>query len=294
MILGQYVVMLSRDKSILHEVQSNVKYTAKIKKYPDGSLEILCADRAVFGADGWEESGLERRQPLPPLPCPGRDTKSSDPADIARARRRAAARVRDIALCNRFTYFVTLTLSAEAIDRYDIKAATGKMRSWLDNRVRRCGLKYVLVPEHHKDGAIHFHGFFNDALPLADSGTLSMPGGKRPRKPRSGADYDRMIAAGGRVVYNLPDWQLGFSTAIGLYGDYEAAIAYTCKYIGKEGEKIGGRWYYSGGDLAGPVLEYADLDIRDLESEGAYRFDVPAAGLCLCILRIKGDKVEAG
>lgn len=36
----------------------------------------------------------------------------------------------------------------------------------------------VLVPERHKDGAIHLHGFFNDALPLVDSGTISRPGGQ--------------------------------------------------------------------------------------------------------------------
>lgn len=277
---------MSLKPSSLHEAECNVKFNAKIKKYPDGSLEILCADRAIFGADGWEEVGKNRAAPS----HSGRDKKASDPDDVLRARRRAAARVRDIALCNRFTHFVTLTLSAEAIDRYDIKAATAKMRSWLDNRVRRCGLKYVLVPEHHKDGAIHFHGFFNDALPLVDSGTLSIGG--KPRRPRSVADYQRMTAAGGKTVYNIPDWSLGFSTAIALYGDYEAAIAYTCKYIGKEGEKIGGRWYYSGGDLVAPEVEFASLDYRDMEAAGAYCFDVPAAGLSFCVLRVKNSEAN--
>lgn len=288
MILGQYIVMLSRDITSLHVCESNVKFNAKIKSYPDGSAEILCADRAIFGGDGWEEQGKDS---IPSLPRMKGEAKGSA-ADVARARRRAAARVRDIALCNRFSYFVTLTLSAEMIDRYDIKAATAKLRTWLDNRVRRQGLKYVLVPEHHKDGAIHFHGFFNDALPLADSGTVSLQGSKKPRRPRSAAELERWLADGGQMVYNIPDWSLGYTTAIALYGDYEAAIAYTCKYIGKEGDKIGGRWYYSGGDLAAPVVEYAELDFRALEAEGAYRFDVAAAGLCMCILRIKGGESD--
>lgn len=35
---------------------------------------------------------------------------------------------------------------------------------------------------------------------------------------------------------------------------------YTCKYISKEQEKIGGRWYYSGGDLRKPDVILADVD----------------------------------
>ena len=46
--------MLSRDITFLHVCESNVKFNAKIKTYPDGSAEILCADRAIFGGDGWE------------------------------------------------------------------------------------------------------------------------------------------------------------------------------------------------------------------------------------------------
>lgn len=45
------------------------------------------------------------------------------------------------------------------------------------------GLAYVLVPERHKDGAIHLHGFINESLPLSDSGTMKLPGAKRPAAP---------------------------------------------------------------------------------------------------------------
>ena len=156
-----------------------------------------------------------------------------------RAKRRARAAVRDLGLCNDFTYFVTLTLDGARIDRYDPREVVRRLNRWLDNAVRRSGLKYVLVPEHHKDGAIHFHGFFNDALEAVDSG-----------------HKDR----GGHTVYNLPRWTWGFSTAIRLYGERAAAVAYTCKYINKAQEKIGGRWYYSGGDLRKPDVSWLDVD----------------------------------
>ena len=56
------------------------------------------------------------------------------------------------------------------------------------------------------------------------------------------------------------DWKLGFSTAIELYGEYRSAVGYVCKYISKAQEKIGGRWYYSGGQLDKPSVSLTDID----------------------------------
>jgi hypothetical protein len=278
LILGQYIVMLSLNIPFLHQAESNVKSNTRIKRYPDGSVEILVASRPIFGT-GWESA-----EPQAMRVC--RKKSAASAADLDRARRRAAARVRDIALCNDFAYFVTLTLDARQIERYDIKPVLAKMRVWLDNRVRRKGLKYVLVPEHHKDGAIHFHGFFSaDGAEMVDSGTLSLPGEKRPRKPRSATERAAWCAQGAHVVYNVCDWSLGFSTAIPVYGEYGAAVAYCCKYVGKEGAKIGGRWYYSGGALSEPRVDFTDMDLRDLEAAGGCCFDLPDAGLSMCIWR---------
>jgi hypothetical protein len=223
-----------------------------------------------------------------------------------RAIRRARARVRDIALCTDFKYFVTLTLDSTKIDRYDFKTIVKRLNIWLDNNVRRKGLAYVLVPERHKDGAIHFHGFFNDALPAVDSGTVSMPGRKAPVRARSARHREQMLSQGGQVVYNLPGWGFGFSTAIEIYGDYAAAVSYVCKYIGKDMDtkvqatggapaeggrataKIGGRWYYSGGALGHPEITYTDLFLSDaLSMPGAYAFTVKAAYLCFVMYDVK-------
>ncbi len=114
-----------------------------------------------------------------------------------------------------------------------------------DNQVRRRGLLYVLVPELHADGAVHFHGFFNGALPVVDSGTLDTGG--KPRKPRSAAERARLIDSGAHIVYNLPAWTLGFTTAIELYGDYEAALD-TCA---STSARRGRRWAVGGTTPAG-------------------------------------------
>lgn len=287
LIIGHYIVMLSHKISTLHQPKGNVKHNARIKFYPDGSQEIMVASKPIFGA-GWESPEFE----VKPKRRKSVKKSAAEAADLERSRRRAAGRVRDIALCNEFEYFVTLTLSGDQIGRYDIGPVLKKMRVWLDNRVRRQGLKYVLVPEHHKDGAIHFHGFFAGCgEKMVDSGTLSIPGDKKPRRPRNAAQRDEWLAKGAHAVYNVSDWTLGFSTAIPIYGEYAAAVAYCCKYVGKEAAKIGGRWYYSGGALNGPEMAYADLDMRELEAAGGYRFDLPEAGLNMCIWRGREDAV---
>ena len=154
---------------------SEVTFSGRIKHYPDGSREVMACSKPWFRAQGWED----RRPKAKSRPKPNGDT--------ARAVRRARAQVRDLALCNAFTHFVTLTLDQNRVDRYDMEAITRKLNAWLSNQVQRRGLRYVLVPERHKDGAIHFHGFFNDVLERVDSGTMIPPGGGKPRKPRSKA-----------------------------------------------------------------------------------------------------------
>lgn len=275
---------------------SDVFCTARVKYYPGGRADVLVCDRPIFGGSGWEDARGHKAK------ASRQKHQEGEGGDTARAVRRARAQVRDLALCTPFRWFVTLTLDKARVDRYDPKEVTRHLNHWLDNQVRRKGLAYVLVPERHKDGAIHFHGFFNDALEAVDSGTLSLPGGGRPRRPRSAAQRAQWLEDGAHPVYNLPAWSWGFTTAIELYGDYQAAVGYVCKYIGKEQaispngdmepQKIGGRWYYSGGALGRPEVRFADLGLRDaMEMPGAYRFDLPEAGLSFVQFQTKGEDI---
>ncbi len=165
------------------------------------------------------------------------------------ARRRARKAAFDLVGCNHdLNLFITLTLDAARISRTEWGEVIRKLSTWLDNRVRRHGLKYVLVPEHHADGeAIHFHGVINEAaVRLVNSG----------KKQK------------GKVVYNLPDWQYGFTTAKRIGGsaaDRDAVCKYIMKYLSKETEKIGGRYYLHGGALCVPRYEYAHAEFESVE-----------------------------
>ena len=257
-----------------------IRHNTRVKIYPDGSKEILVASKQIFRESGWEERGQDvskkadtsQNQDVSVKMDTSAESEAECNSDnLARAKRRARSAVRDLALANPMTYFVTLTFDAAKVDRYDTKAVMRKVNGWLDNQVRRRGLAYILVPELHKDGAVHFHGFFNGAVSVTDSGTLIPPEGGRPRRSRSKAEHSARVADGWRPVFNLP-WPYGFSTALLLQGDYHSAVGYVCKYIAKEQEKIGGRWYYHGGRLRMPDVFLADTEIDEWRAAGAATF----------------------
>lgn len=113
-------------------------------------------------------------------------------------------------------YFITLTYSPDKIEnRYDFSLCMKKVHKWIDNCKQRKAkeLLYLLVPEQHKDGAWHIHGLLcnTTGLTFTDSG-------KR---------YD------GKIVYNLDDWKLGFSTATEVTDTYKVSN-YITKYITKD------------------------------------------------------------
>lgn len=113
-------------------------------------------------------------------------------------------------------YFITLTYSPDKIDsRYDFSLCMKKAHKWINNCKNRKAreLLYLLVPEQHKDGAWHIHGLLcnTTGLTFTDSG-------KR---------YD------GKIVYNLDDWKLGFSTATKV-ADTCKVSNYITKYITKD------------------------------------------------------------
>lgn len=242
------------------------RYNTRFKHYPDGTLaQIMICSSSCFREE--KEEGKSRPR-IPSLIKLLEETENASAAfgdqweheeavrlseNLRRSKGRARRRIYDLAMCNDFDLFVTLTLSPDQVNRYDYGDIVRILNRWLDNRVRRKGLRYLVVPEFHKDGAIHFHGLFNDVLRLVDSGHVD----KR-----------------GHAVYNLPDWTLGFTTAIHLYGERHAVSGYVTKYITKAEQRVGGRWYLHGGDLQEPTYTYGDLDF-DADLAGAFYYEPP-------------------
>lgn len=213
---------------------------ARMKYTPDGKpLQLMVFNRNIF-TNGLESTEHKKKFSV----------SRGYADDTDKTARRAKSKMVDYILCNPdMDMFVTLTLSQEKIDRSNIDEIVKRLNTYLDNRVRRRGLKYVLVPEFHADGEnYHFHGMFNSAAcKMVDSGHKTKQG---------------------QTIYNLTDWKLGFTTAIRVYGDSRTKVArYVGKYITKQmdGGKIAGRYYYHGGALLLPRCEYFHLDYDGLE-----------------------------
>lgn len=111
-------------------------------------------------------------------------------------------------------YFITLTFNKEVVNRYSYTECSNKLKNWLDRYRRTCkDLKYVIVPEQHKDGAWHFHALISDG------------------------DYTNFVDSGKKseddIIYNINNYNLGFTTATKVK-DSSKVSGYICKYITKD------------------------------------------------------------
>ena len=121
-----------------------------IKKYGDKYKVTICK------LDVWEKEGNFENGLL-------KETKENN--EIGKLRNnisRAKGKVFEYAKCNPWDYFVTLTLDKTKKDRYDLQGYIADLGRFIRNERIRTGsdIKYLLIPEQHKDGAWHMHGYF--------------------------------------------------------------------------------------------------------------------------------------
>lgn len=131
--------------------------------------------------------------------------------------RRTKQAVYTHARSNNWEWFVTYTFDPEKVDssNYD-KAYKSLSRHLKHIRSKYCpDMKYIVVPELHADGIkYHFHALMSniDGLTFADS--------KKRDK--------------GKIIYNIENYTLGWSTAIRIgIGESAKTANYISKYITK-------------------------------------------------------------
>lgn len=219
---------------------------ARIKYYPNGTQRYSVFNYPLF-------RDVDRGEVVKPHTYNTGDFSRSDSV------KRAKDNIFDIAYLNEseWKYFITFTLDKSKIDRYDRGVLKKYMLQWLKNQVKRKGLKYLIVPEYHKDKAIHFHGLINDCdFTFLDSGKVDKSG---------------------RKIFNVKDWRLGFTTAILLDEEKINLCKYIVKYVSKDVQKIFGNFYLAGGHLNREVpFLYTEMDFESLE---APEFCIPNTNL---------------
>ena len=153
---------------------------------------------------------------------------------------RSINKIYELMRSNMWEYFITLTFNPDKIDRFDYNACSGALVRWLNNIKHNYApnLKYIIVPELHKNGAYHFHGL------ISDIGNIAMiDSGKKTRFHET--------------IYNLGNYDLGFTTATKIKDSCKASN-YITKYITKElcSTTKGKKWYWASRYLNKPIIEY--------------------------------------
>ena len=267
MIIASNCTHLDRkgvDKSLFCSQQKElIFHNAKAKIYPDGTQKITVCSRAIFKEDGWELNEPKEFVPKP--------KNMSNPVRNDNIKR-AKETVFDISLLNHYTHFITWTLDKNEIDRYDSQEVSKKLKKFLNNMQQRYDLMAIILPELHKDGAIHMHGLISGNLRFVDSDTRLIEGHKKPVHKSKDKKGD------GKVVYNMPQWKYGHSTAIELTGESINIAKYITKYVSKDFRKIFGSFYYACGKglKRKPPVKLYDTNYFEINSK---EYSVPEANL---------------
>lgn len=73
---------------------------------------------------------------------------------------RTKRNIREIAICNNFTHFATITVNSQFADRFSLQKCQDLLKLKIKSKIRRYNkdFAYIFITEKHKDGAFHFHG----------------------------------------------------------------------------------------------------------------------------------------
>lgn len=250
--------------------KQDVYKNAKVKFTPDGFCKVSCFTRKIYKGEGYEAlEYFSREQAEIELMSP--PVKESEAVKSDRVRqdsfKRSKNAIFEIASANEWKYMVTFTVDKDKCDRYDREAVKKAFSGWLYDMSKRKGLKALIIPEYHKDKAIHFHGLINDTLDMVHSGTYKIEGEKKPVKDSTLRRRGLTPRAENvKDVFNVKGYKLGFSTAVPLDGNVTRVSYYMTKYCTKDLEKIFGSYYFCVGKVK-RHLPYCicNMDIEDLK-----------------------------
>lgn len=141
---------------------------------------------------------------------------------------RTKQKIFEYALCNAWQWFVTLTLDKNKYDRKDLRKFIKDLSQMIRDYKKKTGynIKYLLIPEHHKDGCWHLHGFF---MGLPEEVLHAF----RLNEHLPYRILQRLES--GVQVYTWNDYAERFGYAVfEPINNHEAASKYITKYITKE------------------------------------------------------------
>ena len=152
---------------------------------------------------------------------------------------RSKRQIIEYGLSNHWDYMVTITIDSNKKNRYDTNKTTKQLRTFLRMIRERYepNLKFIIVPELHKDKAIHYHGL----IKISDQHLTFV-------KERKGA-----------FIYEHSKFSqsFGFNEFTKIYDHQEFITYYISKYITKSlKERITSQRFYASQNLEKPKKTY--------------------------------------
>lgn len=125
---------------------------------------------------------------------------------------RTRGKIFELSYCNSWEHFITLTIDQKKYDRHDLKKYHKDLSQWLRDYSKKhdIKIKYLLIPEMHKDGSWHMHGFI-----------MGLPGGHLIKNEHGYKDW---------IPYRK---KFGYCS-IDEIKNHDAVSKYVTKYISKD------------------------------------------------------------
>lgn len=223
-------------QKLLHDVYNAYAYGDTVK-----IVYIKCARRLEKPFTGFYYTepekhvipkiiGCSEYTPLSRL-CTLDDVSRERNARFSQSISRTKARVFELAACNEFQHFCTFTQDEKLRDRFDLSDFRKDFAQLVRNinRGRETKIKYLLIPEKHKNGAWHMHGLLSGLRPddlRPFELTENIP--ERLKK----------MIRGGTAVYDWTRYRraFGYFTCTEIESR-EACAKYVTKYISKDLQK---------------------------------------------------------
>lgn len=200
-----------------------------VKKFTDEKYKLthmrVCRERGLIDTKKYTKKG----------------TKNATKLDNNITRARQA--VYELGACNEWDLFVTFTLDKEKYDRHNLPKFIKDLGQFVRDKRKKYGahIRYVLIPERHKDGAWHMHGFMS-GVPAEALRAFTL----RERLPRK----IRARLKAGKAVYTWEEYAAKFGFAdIERIENREAAAKYITKYVtedlARSVTEVGAHTYYA-------------------------------------------------
>lgn len=171
-----------------------------------------------------------KRSGIPSMRIREKEEIQENDTKMENAFSRARSMIKQYGLCNKWDYFVTLTLDKKKYNRYELGVFRKDLAQFIRDMRKKYGsednrrLSFVLVPENHKDGAWHMHGLIYG---LPESAVEPFRRGEHP---------DYLVNNG---FLNWPDYAKKFGfVSLGVIKDQISTVLYTTKYINKDVEAL--------------------------------------------------------